>query len=74
MLEDGNGGGAFTEVMLRPQVTVADASMVDAATARTRRRNDRCFIANSVNFPVRHEPTIAVAADVLSAPRAAYGR
>jgi organic hydroperoxide reductase OsmC/OhrA len=44
-------------------VTVADASMTDAATAAHAQANEWCFIANSVNFPVRHEPTIAVAGD-----------
>ncbi|MGC5169404.1 OsmC family protein [Micromonospora sp. DT81.3] len=61
MVEDGKGGGAFAEVTLRPHVTVADASMVDAATAAHAQANAWCFIANSVNFPVRHEPTIEVA-------------
>jgi organic hydroperoxide reductase OsmC/OhrA len=61
MVEDGAGSGAFTEVVLRPRVTVADPSMVDAARAGHARANELCFIANSVNFPVRHEPTIVVA-------------
>jgi organic hydroperoxide reductase OsmC/OhrA len=61
MVEDGKGGGAFTEVVLRPRVTVADASMTDAALAAHRRASELCFIANSVNFPVRHEPEILVA-------------
>ena len=63
MVEDGRGGGAFREVVLRPHVIVADESMVDAATAAHAQANEWCFIANSVNFPVRHEPTIEVAAD-----------
>ncbi|PVW04667.1 peroxiredoxin [Microbacterium sp. Gd 4-13] len=61
LLEDGRGGGAFTEVTLRPRVTVADASMTDAATAAHAQAREWCFIANSVNFPVRHEPRILVA-------------
>jgi organic hydroperoxide reductase OsmC/OhrA len=61
MVEDGRGGGAFTEVVLRPTVVVADASMTDAATAAHTQAHAWCFIANSVNFPVRHEPTILVA-------------
>jgi len=60
MLEDGRGGGRFAEVVLRPHVTVADASMTDAATAAHAQAREWCFIANSVNFPVRHEPTIEV--------------
>lgn len=61
MVEDGRGGGAFIEVVLRPHVTVAEAGMVDAATAAHRQANAWCFIANSVSFPVRHEPTVSVA-------------
>lgn len=52
--------GRFTEVVLHPRVTVADASMVEAATAAHKDAHEWCFIANSVNFPVRHEPTILV--------------
>ncbi len=37
--------------------------MVDAATAAHAQAHEWCFIANSVNFPVRHEPTIVVAND-----------
>ena len=58
MVEDGKGGGAFTDVLLRPRVVVADESMIDAAIAAHRQARDLCFIANSVNFPVRHEPVV----------------
>ncbi|WP_439594290.1 OsmC family protein [Microbacterium sp.] len=61
MREDGKGGGAFHEVVLRPHVVVAEESMVDAATAAHAQAHAWCFIANSVNFPVRHEPTISIA-------------
>ncbi len=55
-------GGHFTEVVLRPIVTVADASMVQAARAAHAEAYEHCFIANSVNFEVRHEPEVRVAA------------
>ncbi|WP_344068463.1 OsmC family protein [Microbacterium sediminicola] len=61
MVEDGRGGGHFRDVTLRPVVTVADASMLDAAQAAHAQANEWCFIANSVNFPVRHEATVIVA-------------
>ncbi|MEH3088204.1 MAG: OsmC family protein [Microbacterium arborescens] len=63
MREDGRGGGAFVEVVLHPRVVVAEASMVEAALAAHAQANAWCFIANSVNFPVRHEATVAVAGD-----------
>jgi len=62
MLEDGRGGGAFTEVTLHPVVTIAEESMRAAAEAAHTQANAWCFIANSVSFPVRHEATILVAA------------
>lgn len=58
---DGRGGGSFREVVLRPRVTIAHVAMTDAAAAAHARAHEWCFIANSVNFPVRHEPTIVVA-------------
>lgn len=58
MKEDGAGGGAFTEVLLRPRVVVAEASMIEAAQAAHTQANKWCFIANSVAFPVRHEATV----------------
>ena len=61
MTEDGRGGGAFTEVVLRPRVVVAEASMIDAARAAHAQAHDWCFIANSVNFPVRHEAEVSAA-------------
>ncbi|BDZ38636.1 OsmC family protein [Microbacterium suwonense] len=60
MREDGRGGGAFAEVVLHPQVTVAEESMVETARSAHDQAHEWCFIANSVNFPVRHEATIAV--------------
>lgn len=58
MREDGAGGGAFVEVMLRPEVVVAEASMVEAAERAHTQAHDWCFIANSMNFPVRHDATV----------------
>lgn len=54
-------GGHFTGVVLRPVVTVTEESMVQAALAAHKDAYENCFIANSVNFPVTHEPTIVVA-------------
>lgn len=58
MLETADGGGRFTEVVLRPVVTVAAGA--DSALAKMLhvRAHELCFIANSMNFPVRCEGTI----------------
>ena len=55
-----DGSGEFTSVTLRPQVTVADAAMVDRADELHDEAHHVCFIARSVNFPVGHEPTVTV--------------
>lgn len=60
MTTDPDGSGRFTEVVLRPRVTVAEPSMVAAAEKAHHRANQLCFIANSVSFPVRHEPVTEV--------------
>jgi organic hydroperoxide reductase OsmC/OhrA len=56
MVTDATGGGRFTEVVLRPRVVVADATMVEAANGLHHEANELCFIASSMAFPVRHEP------------------
>ncbi len=53
-------GGAFTEAVLHPVVTVADESMVERVAEAHRLAHDWCFIASSVNFPVRHEAVTRV--------------
>ena len=56
MITESDGSGRFAEVTLRPTVTVADAADVERAQALHDRVGDYCFIARSVNFPLRHEP------------------
>lgn len=61
MVDDGAGGGRFTEAVLRPRVTVADVAMVDRATVLHADANARCFVAASMGFTVRHEPVVVAA-------------
>ena len=57
MQQEGRGG-RFTEVVLRPRVTVAPGSDSARAEALHEEAHQTCFIANSVNFPVRHEAEV----------------
>ena len=50
----------FTEVVLHPRVTVAAGTDLAKAKALHEKAHELCFIANSVNFPVRHEAEIVV--------------
>ena len=61
MVEEADGGGRFTEVVLRPDVEVAEPAMAAELPALHRRASELCFLARSVAFPVRHEPTVRVA-------------
>lgn len=56
MEEDPNGSGRFTSVTLKPEVLVADQSMIEKANELHREAHKMCFIANSVNFEIAHEP------------------
>lgn len=60
MEQSPDGGGRFTSVTLRPLVTVASPEMVEAASHAHREAREKCFIANSVNFAVHHEPRTVV--------------
>lgn len=59
--DDAGAGGQFSRVVLRPEVTVAEAAMVERARELHEDVGGVCFIARSVNFPVDHEPTIKAA-------------
>ena len=61
MTEDRHGGGRFTEVVLHPRVTVAEIAMIELAEQLHQNAAQKCFIAASVNFPVRHAVEVRVA-------------
>ena len=57
-----DGSGQFESVTLKPRVTVADPAAAELLEELHTEANKLCFIARSVNFPVLHEPSAAVAA------------
>ena len=58
MEENANGGGKFNSVVLRPSVTISSNSDREKALKLHHEANQLCFIANSCNFKVDHEPSI----------------
>jgi organic hydroperoxide reductase OsmC/OhrA len=58
MEETEDGGGKFSSVTLKPQVTITDAARLQDALALHGQAHKKCFIANSMNFPVGHLPEI----------------
>ncbi len=51
----------FTGVVLHPRVTITDPDRAADAETLHKTAHARCFIANSVAFPVTHEPEIHTA-------------
>lgn len=64
MIESEESGGHFTEVILRPTVTVRVEADLELARKLHDRAHHLCFIANSVNFPVRCDAQVEVEATV----------
>lgn len=58
MTETKNGSGKFTAVTLKPRVKVTDKSMIEKAIHLHHEANKMCFIANSCNIEIRHNPTV----------------
>lgn len=56
-----NGGGYFSEVVLNPEVSIANEGKQELALSLHKKANELCFIANSVNFPVIHHPRVIMA-------------
>ena len=57
---EADGSGRFTEVILNPKVIIAQADRVEEALALHKKANQLCFIANSCNFPILHNPVCEV--------------
>ncbi|HEV3443273.1 MAG TPA: OsmC family protein [Gemmataceae bacterium] len=58
MTENKDGSGAFVEVTLHPRVRISAESDANRARTLHDEAHRLCFIANSVNFPVRNVPEI----------------
>jgi organic hydroperoxide reductase OsmC/OhrA len=58
MAEAADGSGRFASVVLKPEIAVRPGADLAKAHALHATAHKMCFIANSVNFPVAHEPTI----------------
>jgi organic hydroperoxide reductase OsmC/OhrA len=54
MVVNADGSGRFIEVTLNPIVTITDKALLAKANELHQEANKLCFIANSVNFPVKH--------------------
>lgn len=62
-MQSEQGKTRFTEVVLHPRVTIEPEDNLEQAQLLHQSAHEVCFIANSVSFPVRHEPIAVHAAD-----------
>jgi len=56
MVNTPNGGGHFIEATLKPEITISGKAEKELLEYLHHQANKLCYIANSCNFPVRHEP------------------
>ncbi|MCA3186579.1 MULTISPECIES: OsmC family protein [unclassified Cupriavidus] len=55
---DGPTGGRFSEIVLRPHVTIRAGDDAEQAAHLHHVAHEKCYVANSVNFPIRCEAVI----------------
>ena len=60
MCETEDGGGRFTEVILKPEIAITAESNLELAQQLHHQAHALCFIANSVNFSILCEPSIRI--------------
>jgi hypothetical protein len=56
MIEEANGAGQFTSIILKPKVTLAPDANAAAAENLHHKAHEMCFIARSLNFPIEVNP------------------
>lgn len=61
MEETADGGVHFVEVTLHPTITITPQSSLETARRVHHDAHEKCFVANSVNFPVRIRPEFRTA-------------
>ncbi len=59
MIEEADGSGAFSRILLRPQVKLAAASNEQKARELHHEAHRMCFIANSVKCEITTEPVFS---------------
>lgn len=58
MQTDENSSGRFSEVELSPTIIVTKSSDIETAIKLHDVAHEKCFIANSVNFPIKLSPIV----------------
>jgi organic hydroperoxide reductase OsmC/OhrA len=61
LVEGEDGLGKFKSVTLKPVVLIREGSKVEEAIVLHKLAHKKCFIANSCNFAIDHEPEVQAA-------------
>jgi len=61
MLQEDTGGGRFEKVVLHPEITIVEKDKIELAHKLHEEANQKCYIANSCNFPIKHQVKIIIA-------------
>lgn len=56
MVEESGGGGRFVRVTLHPRIEIREQDDAELADRLHHEAHSKCFIANSVSFPVECQP------------------
>ncbi len=56
MTENNDGSGKFSSILLKPEVIISKKEQIEQANSLHVEANKMCFIANSLNFSVEHQP------------------
>lgn len=59
VVENADGSGEFTRVVLRPRMKITDPGRIAEAIEIHKKAHAVCALARSMNFPVDHEPQVA---------------
>jgi len=60
MMVSDDGKGYFKEAILQPEVVILEQEKIELANSLHHKANEFCFIANSANFPIIHQPAILI--------------
>lgn len=60
MLIEPSGSGRFKEATLQPAIVITDSGQLGEAERLHQAAHEKCFIANSMNFPVTIKPSMQV--------------
>lgn len=58
-----DGSGKFVSVTLHPKIIILNDDLIDKSYELHEQANKMCFIANSCNFEILHQPTITIKSD-----------